>query len=152
MTQINFVGRIPRYIREFVHRAAIYLEIDEEDSIIEIKAVRKFPQNELGMCGGTKEFVSVQYANNSEGRVTSREQRLRAIAHEIVHARQIIDGNLCSGIKGLYWRGRKIENPFQKIPAKKIPQEIKEDLEYLSSPWELEAMALEEDVYETCIL
>lgn len=119
MTQIN--GK-----RKFVKRAKVFakaLGIDKDDALITI-----FYSDEGGQCvryaeGGIVIFIP---------RGTNKYYETEVLAHEMVHARQFIRGELEENADGtVLWKGEIFKEA-----------EFMSD-EYWHAPWEMEARALE---------
>ncbi len=93
---------------------------------IEFKTVLEDEADGL-CCGDTKE-VTLSIATKNK----SFMRQMQALAHEMVHARQILRGQLtCEG--GFAWKGRKASG-----------------FKYKNQPWEKEAYRLERTLFLDC--
>lgn len=89
----------------------------------------------LGYCDGEKgEYASIQIAKkcHDTGRKLGFIEMMMTLAHEMVHARQFLRGQL-SGIGTWKWKGRNADG-----------------YEYENQPWEKEAYRLEKDLFVKC--
>lgn len=86
-----------------------------------------------GNCwGDAKEgYVDISIARNSEGIKIPHDQMMQTLAHEMVHAKQYLRGELNGWNQS--WKGKKPRN-----------------YSYENAPWEKEAYAREEDLYDYC--
>ncbi len=88
-----------------------------------------------GLCWGDKNegFVEIDIARKSDGDELSYEQIMQTLAHEMVHAKQYLRGELNGWTNS--WKGKKPRN-----------------YKYENAPWEREAYKLEKKLYEKCWL
>ena len=86
-----------------------------------------------GLCwGDTKEgYVDIHIARKSLGEKLSYESMMQTLAHEMVHAKQYLRGELCG--YSMSWKGKKPRN-----------------YQYENAPWEKEAYKLEAELYQRC--
>jgi hypothetical protein len=81
-----------------------------------------------GLCLGDTKEVTVSIATKNK----SFMRQMQALAHEMVHARQFLRGQLtCEG--GFAWKGRKADG-----------------FRYKNQPWEKEAYKLERTLFLDC--
>lgn len=92
-----------------------------------VKFVTQCDDQESGYCYGDQEEIIISIAKKSLGEAYSFEEQMIALCHELVHAKQIITGEL----DGNYWKG-------EPITSRSV----------LTSPWELEAFSLEKTLFE----
>lgn len=90
----------------------------------EISFRRKMEEGVMGLCWGDTDWVDIDISRTG----TWREQMV-ALAHEMVHCKQFLRGEL----DGFRWKKRNYEN-----------------CQYDHQPWEKQAYALEEKLYEEC--
>lgn len=98
-----------------------YLEISE-DAIFDLEFSSNFPEFYFADC-----YVSENIIHVSVNETVSKEDMLRSIFHESVHAYQILSGIFC--------------------PEKKLWHNIQYNGNYIDSPWEKEAFEMEEKMY-----
>ena len=96
---------------------------------IQIQFVNKLEA--LGFCEGNREYAEITIAKKCPvtGRKITFLEMMQTLAHEMVHARQFLRGELtCDG--GFAWKGRKADG-----------------YEYENQPWEIEAYRLEKKLF-----
>ena len=124
-----FADRSPLYIQKFVHDVCEYLGIIDADCELIITPEESIEENVTGLCSGWRDWLEIKYL----ARGVDRETKLLTIAHELVHAKQTILGELVVEPQ-LYWRGKPYigfdQEPFY--------------------PWEEEAYRLETEIYLEC--
>lgn len=81
-----------------------------------------------GLCQGDKEAALVQIGKSGQ----SFMMQMQALAHEMVHAKQFLRGEL-TGEGGFAWKGRKADG-----------------YDYENQPWEKEAYRLERELFLDC--
>ena len=88
----------------------------------------------LGFCEGDRDYAEITIAKKCPitGRKLGFIEMMQTLAHEMVHARQFIRGQLDSA-GGWVWKGRKAEG-----------------FEYENQPWEKEAYRLEKTLFMDC--
>lgn len=124
-----------KYIWEFAIKAVYYLGIEQEEVNIIISVKNKLPDQAYGYCHGEDEDIEIELARRSYDNKLDRETILRTLAHEMVHAKQFIKGELKRArADTVLWKNKKYD--------------WSEDDD--DNPWEVEAYALENEVYEHC--
>jgi hypothetical protein len=103
--------------------------------IIFLNFKTKLDNENQGNCWGCKKegYVEINIARTSEGDDMPYDKMMQTLAHEMVHAKQYLRGELCG--YSMSWKGKKPRN-----------------YKYENAPWELEAYKLEEELYEKCWL
>jgi len=86
----------------------------------------------LGLCDGDRSSVLIEVARNYEGEKESLDDLALTLAHELVHAKQFIRGEI-NDRNYIYRRGP------HKIDCSKTP--------YSKQPWEIEAYDLQSELY-----
>lgn len=86
-----------------------------------------------GNCWGDRNegYITINIAKTVEGESLSTAEMMKTLAHEMVHAKQYLRGEL-DGYSGS-WKGRKPRN-----------------YKYRNQPWEIEAYGREEYLFGTC--
>jgi len=99
---------------------------------IDIKFVNKL--DAFGLCDGDRDFARIEVAKKCPvtGRKLGFIEMMQTLAHEMVHARQFIRGQL-NNENGWAWKGRNA-NGF----------------DYENQPWEKEAYRLEKELFMEC--
>lgn len=96
---------------------------------LQIQFVNNLPA--LGFCEGNREYAEITIAKKCPvtGRKITFLEMMQTLAHEMVHARQFLRGELtCDG--GFAWKGRRADG-----------------YEYENQPWEIEAYRLEKTLF-----
>jgi len=87
-----------------------------------------------GLCEGDKDYAKIQIAKKCpvHGHKLSFMEQMNCLAHEMVHARQFLRGQLVA--EGVWkWKGRNADG-----------------YEYDNQPWEKEAYRLEKELFYKC--
>lgn len=143
--------RVPKYVKEFVENAIDYLDLRYLDAELDIYCVDSISDHEYGYCFGESSHVEIVYGNRTGDICLPRTEKLLTLAHEMVHAKQILRGELINEKK----RG----NEMNRWTAKPVPFDFNvwsdADCEldsdaYRNLPWEREAFGRQEEVYENC--
>jgi len=126
-----------KYIQNFAEKAARFLQIDHLDAEIIITLKQGYKEEVWGYCDGDREEVNIELLRNSPGHKLSREEILMTLAHEMVHAKQYLKGELKSlNDLNIKWKKTVIEDVTKQ--------------NYYDLPWEQEADELEPIVYNNC--
>ena len=136
MPQIRIKGQIKdkKKVYEYAHALCKELGINRMYSkCIFINFKTTLDKDSQGLCwGDPKEgYVDMSIARKSDGEKLSYESMMQTLAHEMVHAKQYLRGELCGYTHS--WKGKK-------------PRKYK----YENSPWEREAYGLENCLYDIC--
>lgn len=94
---------------------------------IVVKFVTECDDQESGYCYGDEEEVIITIAKNSMGQPYKFDEQMLALCHELVHAKQIIKGEL----SGKLWKGEEI---IERSAT--------------DTPWEREAFSLEKPLFD----
>ncbi len=130
----------------YVQNIIEYFNLDEYEADIDITFKKKCDGDAGGYCFGDEESVEIEIATHCQGEPISIMSQLINLGHEMVHAKQLITGQLkdhgiqlaTSGdcqtlVKVSEWEGQTMTN-----------------ISYDDQPWEIEAYALEREVYDRC--
>ena len=130
--RIKEKARVGRYIESLAKELGINRMWSK---IIFVKFKTKLDNESQGLCWGcSKEgYAEINIARTSAGEVIPYEIIMQTLAHEMVHAKQYIRGEL-NGYN-FSWKGRKPRN-----------------YKYENAPWEKEAYGREKELYEKCWL
>lgn len=123
-----------RYIQDFVHCCCVHLGIDNlPDSEIIIKFQKHLYDGAYGHCWGDTEHAEVHIARYHGDQRLSKAEMLSTLAHELVHAKQYLRGELVDLDDEVgFWKGKEFDS----------------SLDELHLPWEVEAYKLEMEIYE----
>ena len=100
--------------------------------LLEIDFVNKL--DAYGLCEGDRDYAKITIAKKCPvtGRKLGFTEMMHTLAHEMVHARQFLRGELVA--EGAWkWKGRNADG-----------------YEYDNQPWEKEAYRLETELFHTC--
>lgn len=135
-------------IDDYVLNLASELDILKYDADIDIRFVDRCDADAGGYCFGDNEEVEIEIATHVQGERLEDETMMINLAHEMVHAKQLITGELVDHgiqlttagdtqtlVKVTEWKGQNMTN-----------------VAYDDQPWEIEAYAKERGLYERCII
>ena len=128
MIYTNITGRIRRKkdVQEFVFDVCSHLMPRlKRDVDIDVTVVTKCEYNYSALCWGDRDGVEIEIARKSNDVKFTLEEMMLNLAHELVHAKQFITGDLHSSLK--VWKRKD----YAKTP-------------YRKTPWEKEAYLLED--------
>ena len=123
-----YVDQSPQYIHDYVFRVCDYLGINGYDADLVVTPKREMEADIVGECYGFRDRVDIEYLSCK----LPRSEKLITIAHEMVHARQILSGEHI-----------RLNNRWHGSEYVGFDQE-----EFY--PWEEEAYRLERIIYEEC--
>lgn len=133
----DFSPNCPKYLKQFAIFAMESLDILRLRGNVEIEYVQGSLEDEsYGCCVGDNRETTIYIASQSNGESVSREQKLKTLAHELVHAKQYLTRELISSESDEYagrWKGKMVrENEYS----------------HFLLPWEVEAEAAEQPIYD----
>ena len=138
MISIVFNGRIKnkKAVIEFMDRVAVELNIHRlRTKSIEVTMKTRIAKGKhYGDCWGDTTEVEIDIARHMDDGPVAYTDILKTIAHEMVHGKQYLRGEL----NGWHdkWQGKSTKK-YDNTPYKDLP-------------WEIEALALEEVLYKKC--
>lgn len=132
MMSISITGRIAKkqQVKTFIFDTLEYLmprirrEID-----IDIRIVTRCDNNHYALCLGDKNSAEIELARGSGDKTFTLEEMMLNLAHELVHAKQFIKGELHPNLNR--WKSLDYSN-----------------IAYSRQPWEKEAFLLEDKIVE----
>jgi hypothetical protein len=128
--QINGQIAQKRRIRTFVKSCLTYLSPKlRRDISIEVNVITRCDNNHHALCWGDRDEVIIEIARGSNELEFTLEDQMLNLAHELVHAKQFITGQLSPVLQK--WK----KKDYSKAP-------------YSRQPWEREAYAKEEKLYK----
>lgn len=136
MFDIKLVGKIPhkRYIKRYVRDVLHHFFGNRIKRIIPITiTIHKYLDGNQGLCIGTRNYAEIDIATVIQGkknrtRRPKLDQILETIAHELIHAKQFIRGEINQ--RNQIWRGKRGPYDCTRVP-------------YRRTPWEKEAYSQE---------
>lgn len=147
MYNVRIKGTTDKKLIAYIERVYNYLGLYEyHDCDFAIDFSPRCAANAGGFCNGDDEEVFVEIArSDAVGRIPMQSVKVN-IAHELIHAQQIASGRLIN--KGFVFRN-------DTIPHTLTTKQIFDGQEYIGvsyedQPWEIEAYANEDQVYEAC--
>ena len=129
---VDFIGRIAqkKRITKFVRDTIIHFMPKMRRTVdIEITTVNRCPHDYFALCWGNRTTVEIELARGSEDEEFDIDEMMLNLAHELIHAKQFLRGDLTSTLR---WGDKHAD-----IQAA-----------YFSQPWEREAYSKEGDIYE----
>ena len=119
----------PEIVEEYVARLMGTLKIHRFTSrMVTIRFKTELNNFAQGLCEGDTSYADIQIGKRGQ----SFLKQMQALAHEMVHARQFLRGELTA--EGVWkWKGRNADN-----------------YAYTNQPWEKEAYRLERELFLDC--
>lgn len=148
MYNMSINGTTNKNLIAYIERVYDYLGLEQfEDCYFEMDFSPRCDANAGGFCNGDDEEVSIEIArNDAAGRIPMNEIKVN-IAHEMVHAHQLASGRLIN--KGFTFR--KNEDGLDVLTLKQVFDGVEYiGVAYRDQPWEIEAYAKENEIYEAC--
>jgi hypothetical protein len=127
MITISVNGRIKNkrkvttYTLDILHDLLPRVRRDVE---VDVNIVTRCEHNHYALCSGDKDGAEIELARGDKDRLFTLEEMMLNLAHELVHAKQFIKGELHERL-----------NTWKKLDCSKMP--------YSETPWEKEAYLLE---------
>lgn len=84
----------------------------------------------VGLSHGCKDNVVIEISKTENGEKLEMTQMMQILAHELVHAKQYLKGELASPNGKLRWKRKTYDH-----------------VDYYEQPWEVEAYSSEEDLF-----
>jgi|TARA_B110000977_G_scaffold83441_1_gene111452 hypothetical protein len=119
----------PEIVEEYVARLMGALNIHRFTArIVIVKFMTELDHSAQGLCEGDTTYANIMIGKKGQTFL----QQMKALAHEMVHARQFLRGELEA--EGVWkWKGRNADN-----------------YAYTNQPWEKEAYRLERELFLDC--
>lgn len=142
INNINITGTNRLELIQCVYDVAEQLNIDLYEGFVDVDFVDKCTGGAAGYADGDTDLVNVEIAfNDGRGEIPTYLIK-RHIAHEFIHAQQLLSGRLVH--KGL--RLNKKEDKISYVIEWEGVDHY--DVRYEDQPWEIEAYALETKIME----
>lgn len=127
-----FIEGRPRHraiVEEYVSSLMVSLNIHRFTSrAVNIEFLKTLDGDAQGLCNGDKQVALI-----SINKSIPFLRQMQALAHEMVHAKQFLRGELGHKGSDLRWKGKS---------AAKVA--------YIDQPWEVEAYRMERDLFLDC--
>jgi hypothetical protein len=117
-----------KVVEKYVDNLFRALKINRLQRLVNIKFKGTLDGYAQGLCLGDRDYAEIEIGTKGQ----SFMRQMQALAHEMVHARQFLRGQLTSE-GGFAWKGRKADG-----------------YEYMNQPWEKEAYRLERELFLDC--
>ena len=131
---------MPAYMRLYADFTSNYIGLDKLRGDVYLKLkYGKIEGDSYGLCWGDNYGAEIDIATKTMGESISREDKLKTVGHELVHARQYLKRELVAPKAPSHcerWQGNNIY----------YDPRIESDM-----PWELEATKLENEIYNAFV-
>ena len=131
----------------YINSVAAVLDIFDTLTEVEVLFQDKCDGDAGGYCYGDQEEITIEIATHVLGEKLTEETILRNIAHEMIHAEQIISGRLQD--LGLQILDAGDSQVLAKVAI--WQGETHTNTKYDDQPWEKEAYAREEEVMQEAL-
>ena len=132
---------------KFKNRSVVEIYIDNlckalkldrrQKSELNIKFMTRLPAECLGLASGGPRWGEIEIAKNSQGKKVSFMNQMIALAHEMIHIKQYMKGEMTDEPKAV-WKGQDHEKtPYRKQPWEKEAHALEHDLFAKNFPFEL---------------
>jgi len=126
----------------YISAVGAVLNIFDSTTEVEVEFSNKLDADAGGYCSGDLEQIDIEVATHVQGEALSVETIQRNIAHEMIHAQQIITGRLED--LGLQLLQSGDAQTLVKVSI--WDGETYTNTKYEDQPWEIDAYAREEEV------
>jgi len=126
----------------YISAVGAVLNIFDSITEVEVEFSNKLDADAGGYCSGDLEQIDIEVATHVQGEALSVETIQRNIAHEMIHAQQIITGRLED--LGLQLLQSGDAQTLVKVSI--WDGETYTNTKYEDQPWEIDAYAREEEV------
>jgi hypothetical protein len=126
----------------YINSVAAVLNVFNSLTEITVDVVKKCDSDAGGYCMGDTDEISIEVATHVQGEPLDEETIYRNIAHEMIHAEQIISGRLDD--LGLQLLQSGDSQSLVKVSI--WDGETYTNTKYEDQPWEIDAYAREEQV------
>ena len=133
MIRVNIQGRIAKKdnVITFVENALTGMMPRLRRTIdIEINVLTECDNKNYALCWGDREEVEIELARRSGSKKFTLDEMMLNLAHELVHAKQFIKGELHPTL----YKWKKFKKDYAKTP-------------YFKQPWEKEAYLMEDKIF-----
>jgi len=126
----------------YINAVGAVLNIFDSTTDVEVEFSNKLTADAGGYCSGDLEQIDIEIATHVQGEALSVETIQRNIAHEMIHAQQIITGRL----EDLGLQLLQAGDAQTLVKVSVWDGETYTNTKYDDQPWEIDAYAREEEV------
>ena len=133
MMSVLINGRIrqKKKVEDFVYSTLFDLMPRLKRTVyIDVNVVTKCDNEYYALCHGDKEEIFIELARESDGNKFTLDEMMLNLAHELVHAKQFIKGELHPTL----CKWKKFKKDYAKTP-------------FFKQPWEKEAYLMEDKIF-----
>ena len=133
MLRVTVNGRIAKKqkVKEYSEQALSELMPRLRRNVdIDIYIVTECDEKNYALCWGDKNEVEIELARKSGSKKFTHDEMMLNLAHELVHAKQFIKGELHPTLH----KWKKFKKDYAKTP-------------YFKQPWEKEAYLIEDKIF-----
>ena len=133
MMSVLINGRIKqkKKVEDFVYSTLFDLMPRLKRTVyIDVNVVTKCDNEYYALCHGDKEEIFIELARESDGNKFTLDEMMLNLAHELVHAKQFIRGELHPTL----YKWKKFKKDYAKTP-------------FFKQPWEKEAYLMEDKIF-----
>lgn len=131
----------------YINAVGAVLNIFDSTTEIEVEFSNKLDADAGGYCSGDLEQIDIEIATHVQGEALSVETIQRNIAHEMIHAQQIITGRL----EDLGLQILQAGDAQTLVKVSIWDGETYTNTKYEDQPWEIDAYAREEEVMQEAL-
>lgn len=135
MIRVNIKGRIAKKkkIIEYIETALIGMMPRLRRTVdIELSVLTECDEKNYALCWGDKNEVEIELARQSGRKKFTLDEMMLNLAHELVHAKQFLKGELHPTLS----KWKKFKKDYANTP-------------YFKQPWEKEAYLMEDEIFKT---
>jgi hypothetical protein len=145
---LNIEGTTSKKLIAYIERVYDWLGLANYDAFYDVTFTsERLAGNAAGYCCGDEETIVIDIARYDDvGRIPMKDMMIN-IAHELVHAEQIVSGRLIN--RGFQF-SRKKESKGELVYAWTWEGKRYVNTKYSEQPWEIEAYEMEKKIYEVC--
>ena len=132
---------VTKYL-DYIDECASVLGIQDSFTDVNIEFKAKCDSDAGGYCYGDSDGVEIEIATHVQGEELSEEDIMRNIAHEMIHAQQIISGRLENVGLQLLQSGES----QSLVNVVVWDKERYTNTPYADQPWEIDAYSREDNV------
>ena len=132
---------IPLYMQEYADFAANYIGLDKLRGDVFVRLCSgALSDDSYGLCWGDNYSAEIDIASKSVNEKVSREDKLKTLGHELVHAKQYLKRELLPPkYPSIYETWKGVEHKYEPHQEREMP-------------WEVEATILEDEIYVSYII
>lgn len=131
----------------YINAVGAVLNIFDSLTEIEVEFSNKLDSDAGGYCSGDLEQIDIEIATHVQGEALSVETIQRNIAHEMIHAQQIITGRL----EDLGLQILQSGDTQTLVKVSIWDGETYTNTKYEDQPWEIDAYGREEEVMQEAL-